>query len=368
MKMRVILFLLGCLCAALALTDGQSRQYAQAPPEPPIGGLHEICIGVVDPLPRIRYWETLGYRIGSIGELNAADALALYGVNSKLRSVRLPHQDSDHGLIRLMAWERPVNDGLGLAKLMTPGSRWTSTLTRDVLKLYNHAELAERAGARIKVVPPQWSQIYNLGKPEPFTGEAVGVRELIVLQPFSRNMFFERFGYTAATYGRINEGAKFKTSQVTHSGLVFQSDDAEAVKFYGDVLGLTLVGVETHQTYEKLDVGSRNLHAMKPGEEYYGTSADNPRSGRTPDTAVSGRLLLRRIPTRVKIENLMDRSRPGSLGLSLFTYRVADINAYQTKVKASKATNVTEARANEFGEQSFSFVAPDGHWWTPIGR
>ncbi|MGH9837567.1 MAG: VOC family protein [Blastocatellia bacterium] len=344
-----------------------STNYAQSQ-EPPVSGLYEICIGVTDPLPQIRYWETLGYRIGPIGELKAEDARALYGVNSKLRSIRMLHQDAEHGLIRLMAWETPVNEGLGLAKLMTPGSRWTSTLTEDVLKLYNHAELAERAGMQIRVVPPQWSQIYNLGKPEPFTGEAIGVRELIVLQPFSRNMFFERFGYAAATYGRVNESAKFKTSQVTHSGLVFQSDDPEVVKFYGDVLGLNLVGVETHQTYEKLDVGSRNLYAMKPGEEYYGTMADNPRSGRTPDTAVSGRLLLRRIPTRVKIENLMERSRPGSLGLSLYTYRVADIEAYNAKVKASKATGVTGVLTNEFGEKSFSFTAPDGHAWTLVGK
>jgi hypothetical protein len=302
----------------VASGGGLTVPRAAQSPEPPISGLYEICVGVADPLPQIRYWETLGYRIGPIGELKADAARALYGVNSGLRSIRMLHQDAEHGLIRLMAWERPVNEGLGLAKLMTPGSRWTSTLTQDVLKLYNHAELAERAGAPIRVVTPQWSQIYNLGKPEPFTGEAVGVRELIVLQPFSRNMFFERFGYTAASYGRVNEGAKFKTSQVTHSGLVFQSDDPDVVKFYGDALGLKLVNAETHNTYESLDAGSRNLYAMKPGEEYYGTTADNPKSGRTPDTSVSGRLLLRRIPTRVKIENLMERSRPGSLGLSLY--------------------------------------------------
>jgi uncharacterized glyoxalase superfamily protein PhnB len=356
-QLKTAIFGVAILCGLLpALSRSQ-------PTEPAIGGLYEICIGVRDPLPQIRYWETLGYRIGPIGELKASAAQALYGVNSNLHSVRLLHQEADHGLIRLMAWETPVNEGLGLAKLMTPGSRWTSTLTADVLKLYNHAELAERAGATIRVVPPQWSQIYNLGKPEPFTGEAVGVRELIVLQPFSRNMFFERFGYTAATYGRIADGAKFRTSQVTHSGLVFQSDDPDAVKFYGDVLGLKLVAVETHNTYESLDIGSRNLYAMKPGEEYYGTTADNPKSGRTPDTAVSGRLLLRRIPTRVKIENLMSASRPGSLGLSLYTYRVSGIETVQARVKASRASGVSAVAVNEFGEKSFSFTAPDGHVW-----
>ncbi len=336
--------------------------------EPAISGLYEVCIGATDPLPLIRYWETFGYRVGPIGELKAEEARALYGVDSKLRSIRLLHQDADHGLVRLLVWDKPANEGVGLVKLLTPGTRWTSTLTKDVLAVYNHAEAAQRSGAPISVVPPQWSEIYKLGKPEPFTGETIGVRELIVLQTFSRQMFFERFGYDVPRYGRVNDGAKFKASQITHSGLVFQSDDVEAAKFYGEVLGLKLAAVETHNTYESLDAGSRNLYAMKPGDEYYGTTVDNPLSGRTPDSAVSGRLLLRRVPSRVKSENLMARSRPGSLGYSLFTYRVADINAYQAKVKSSKAANVTPVMNNEFGEKSFSFVAPDGHFWTLVGK
>ena len=363
MKRSIIGF---CLLVGLALTLASVQ--AQQTPEPPISGLYEICIGVTDPLPQIRYWETLGYRIGPIGELKSEEARALYGVDSRLRSIRLLHQDAEHGLVRLLVWEKPLNEGLGMTRLITPGSRWTSTLTRDVLQLYNHSELAAKSGAPISVVPPQWSQIYNLGKPEPFTGEAIGVRELIVIQPLTRNMFFERFGYDVPRYGKINEGSKFKTSQTTHNGLVFQSDDPSVVNFYGEVLGLKLVNVEQHQTYEKLDEGSRNLYAMKPGDEYYGTTVDNPLSGRTPDSAVSGRLLLRRIPSRVKDQNLIERSRPGSLGYSLFTYRVTDIAAYHAKVKASRATNITAVLKNEFGESSFSFTAPDGHWWTLVGK
>ena len=356
------------LALLIGLSVARFGVSARQTSEPPISGLYEVCIGATDPLPLIRYWETLGYRVGPIGELSAAEAKALYGVDSRLRSIRLLHQDAEHGLVRLFVWDKPLNDGLGLARLIAPGSRWTSTLTRDVLQLFNHAEAAKRNGAAISVVSPQWSQIYNLGRPEPFTGEAIGVRELIVLQPFARQMFFERFGYDVPRYGKISDGAKFKTSQFTHNGLVFQSDDPSVVNFYGDTLGLKLAAVEQHQTYEKLDEGSRNLYAMKPGDEYYGTTADNPLSGRTPDSAVSGRLLLRRVPTRVKDQNLMERSRPGSLGYSLFTYRVTDIGAYQAKVKASSATNVTAVMKNEFGEQSFSFVAPDGHWWTLVGK
>jgi catechol 2,3-dioxygenase-like lactoylglutathione lyase family enzyme len=330
--------------------------------------LHEICIGTTDLLPQISYWEQFGYRVGPIGELNAEQAQALYGVNSKLRGVRLLHQDSDHGLIRLWQWEKPVNEGLGLARLIQPGSRWTSTLTRDVMSLYNHAQAAQRAGKPIHVVTPQWSEIYKLAQSEPFTGDIIGVRELIVLQPLVRHMFFQRFGYDAPKYGKVNEAAKFRTSHTTHNGLVYASDDPELPKFYRDVLGLQLAQYEQHNSYESLDEGSRNLYDLKPGEFYFGSVINDPRNGPTPDTAVSGRVLLRRVPLALKQENLIERSRPGSLGYSLYTYRVADLAAYHAKVKASKATMVTDVIKNEFGESSFAFRAPDGHSWALVGK
>jgi uncharacterized glyoxalase superfamily protein PhnB len=56
------------------------------------------------------------------------------------------------------------------------------------------------------------------------------------------------------------------------------------------------------------------------------------------------------------------------LGYSLYTYRVRGIEKYREKVKASKATNVTEIHKNEFGEKSFSFTAPDGYFWTILGE
>ena len=42
----------------------------------------------------IAYYERFGCRVGRIGELDAAAARALYGVDSALRSVRLQH----HGM------------------------------------------------------------------------------------------------------------------------------------------------------------------------------------------------------------------------------------------------------------------------------
>ncbi|CCQ58511.1 Lactoylglutathione lyase and related lyases [Crocosphaera watsonii WH 0005] len=64
------------------------------------------------------------------------------------------------------------------------------------------------------------------------------------------------------------------------------------------------------------------------------------------------------------LENKQTYSRPGCLGTSLYTLKVTDIDSYHQKVSNSEATEVTEIIVNEFAEKSFSFVAPDGYFWT----
>ena len=47
-----------------------------------------------------------------------------------------------------------------------------------------------------------------------------------------------------------------------------------------------------------------------------------------------------------------------------YTYRVGGLEVYCDRLKASQAQNITDIVSNEFGEQSLSFVAPDGYFWT----
>lgn len=336
---------------------------------PTISGLYEVCIGVTEStlLEQIRYWELFGYRIGPVGGLDARDAEALYGVNSRLRSVRLLHQDADHGLVRLMSWDKPLNEGLGLVKLLVPGSRWSATLTLDVLDIWNHAEAARRAGIPTHIVPPHYDEIYKAPKAEPYIGQLAGVREMVVLHPFARRCFYERFGYTVPAYGKVNEASRFKASQVTHVGLVFQSDDATLPAFYTDVLGLLAQTKERLTSWDDMSESARNNFMMQPGDASYSNLIDNPRAKPGPAGMVSGRILLRRIPSWVPVEEAFDRARPGCLGYSLYTYRVSDIDHYAGRVAASRATEVTPVLGNEFGERSFSFKAPDGNPWTLVG-
>ena len=60
-------------------------------------------------------------------------------------------------------------------------------------------------------------------------------------------------------------------------------------------------------------------------------------------------------------------SQPGSLGISLFTYKVDDIYAFRDRLLNSNADKVSAVITNEFGEPSISFIAPDGMYWVMIG-
>ncbi|MBE9198866.1 MULTISPECIES: VOC family protein [unclassified Nodularia (in: cyanobacteria)] len=337
------------------MTDGK---------ETAIAGIYEVCIGVPDPIFAIQYWEQFGYRIGQVGELPADAADQLYGVNSSLRSIRLYHQNVDHGLIRLMVWQKPTNQGLGLASMKVKGNRWATTLTADLLTILNHAEDAKAGRWAIRYTNPHWEVIYNKErKSRPFTDPAVGVREMLLLQPLTRQVLFQRFGYTLPDYGQINHNAAFKTSQCTHMGMIVQDDSKRILKFYEEVLGLLRVRDDVETSYESSPAG-REMFDLKPGEKFIVTAFDDPRSSQTDLMAArSGRLYIIRFPEAINLESRFESSQPGCLGISLYTYRARDIQEYCDRIKASSVLKYTNIIENEFREKSFSFVAPDGYFW-----
>jgi catechol 2,3-dioxygenase-like lactoylglutathione lyase family enzyme len=345
------------------MNQGQETAMGYAPPLA-IAGIYEVCIGVPDPIFAIQYWEQFGYRIGQVGELSPAAASQLYGVNSALRSIRLYHQNADHGLIRLMVWQNPTNTGLGLASMKVKGNRWATTLTADILTILNHAEDAKASGWAVRYSYPYWEVIYNKErKSRPFVDQAVGVREMLLLQPLTRQVFFQRFGYTLPHYGEINQASAFKASQFTHIGMIVQDDSKENLKFYEEVLGLLRVRDDVETSYESSPAG-RDLFDLKPGEKFIVTAFDDPRSSKSDFMAArSGRLYIIRFPEAIPLESRFELSQPGSLGMSLYTYRVRGLETYCDRIKSSSAQKFTSIIENEFREKSFSFVAPDGYFW-----
>lgn len=331
-----------------------------------VGGLYEVCIGVPDIAEALADLERYGCRAGRFGTLDATAARALYGVDSALRSVRLDHQHSDHGLVRLMQWDRPLNEGLGLdVNLRCHGSRWGVRLTASILNVANHALRAQQLGERVTSVEPVLAVVSDiLGCPEarPFADPIVGVRETLVIQPRYRQVFFQRFGYESRHYGCIDPACLFQTSQYTHAGLMIANDDHQVLRFYDEVLGLKR-WFDAERSYAQA-AGSRQFFGLQEAETHWVVDFDDPRSGHSLEERRSGKLKVIRFARTSRLVDKLDRSRPGCLGFSLYTWRVNDIEGMWRRVAASGATGVTDVQADEFGTRSFSCTAPDGYAWT----
>lgn len=330
-----------------------------------IGGLYEVLVGVPDLDDSLAYFAAFGCRPGERGELDAAHARALYGVDSAVRSVRLLHGAADHGLVRLMHWERPANDGLGLAPdLRCHGSRWGVRLTSNLLGIANHAERARALGAPLHLIEPLMDVIGEVtgGRAAtPFRDPLVCVREMVVLQPLYRQVFFERFGYASPLYGCVDEHALLRTSQHTHCGLMLAHDDPQVLRFYDETLGLKR-WFDAERPYAKA-TGSRRIFALQDGETHWMTDFDDPRSGHALDDRRSGKLKIVRFASSSRLPDRMERSRPGSLGYSCYTWRATGIESLAKRVAASGATHVSDVLPDEFGRPAFACRALDGSSW-----
>jgi catechol 2,3-dioxygenase-like lactoylglutathione lyase family enzyme len=317
----------------------------------------------------IAYYERFGCRAGRFGTLDATSALALYGVESALRSVRLQHLDADHGLVRLMQWERPRNDGLGVdPNLRCIGSRWGVRLTASVLNVANHAARAKELGQPIEVIDPILAVIGEITgetAARPFAEPIVGVREMVVIQPLYRQVFFERFGYQSPLYGRIDPHCLLQTSQHTHAGLMIANDDHQVLRFYDEVLGLKR-WFDAERPYAETTGSSRRIFGLAEGETHWTVDFDDPRSGHSLAERRSGKLKVVRFAASSRLPDKRDRSRPGCLGYSQYTWRVNDVEGLWKLVQTGGATQVTDVLPDEFGRRAFSFIAPDGYSWTLV--
>lgn len=333
-----------------------------------VRGLYEVCVGVPDLEESILDYRAFGCAPGPRGELDAAAARALYGVDSAVRSVRLLHGESDHGLVRLMQWERPRNAGLGVTpNLRCVGSRWGVRTTSSVLGIVNHAQRALAAGAELTLIEPILAVIGEVSgerRSRPFRDPVVGVREMVLLQPLYRQVFFERFGYESPLYGRIDPDSLLRTSQHTHFGLMIANDDPHVLDFYDQVLGLQR-WMDDVTPYDNA-TGSRIIFGLEPGEGFHMVDFDDPRSGRSLAERRSGKLKCVRFAGGARIEDRRDHSRAGSLGYSLYTWRVRHLEAMHRRVAAAGVRALSEPCRDEFGTLAFTFDAPDGYQWMLI--
>ena len=331
-----------------------------------ISGLYELAIGatVEDEASLIQYWRQFGFSVGQSGTLSATQANELYGVNSNLRSLRLHNQVTDRSLLRLMVWEEAVNEGLGLTPLKAVGSRWGTSLSLDVFNIANHAEDAIATGLPVYYVPPQRNLINRPAPFQPFIQANPCVHEMVLIQPLTRQVLFERHDYNRPNSGIVNPDSHFKGSEFVHAGLIVDCEPKK-LDFYDQVLGLRRTVNNSESKYGEASRRILELKGPENGERmlnYYFTA---PLTSTTDKPQIrSGNLEVLRFEGSVI--NKLAYSRPGSLGVCLYTMKVKDIESYHQRVSNSEATEVTKVYENEFGENSFSFIAPDGYFWTLI--
>ena len=334
-----------------------------------ISGIHEVIFGVSDLDEAAHYWTRFGFHTIDEGELSENEAMALYHVPSAAKVIRMQHLDTDHTYVRLWQWDHETGPGAGIVPLITPGTRWVSSYLKNQVEVYYQALADQMAGKPVHVVPPQIHVDGDL----PATlhsGDYKGYAEVVVLTPDYRRVYAQRFGgeNERPNFGsKINPASHYQAAEVTHVGLVIESDDPSVLDFYPDVLGIEPRAPERFIPYERFRPGGSALAIMgnPPGVGMGAINFGNPS-----DTATdrwdhkSGSLLIRRVLPNPSIPPV--QARPGAHGLTLFTYAVADIEDYHGRVSRSEATRVTDVMENEFGELSFSFIAPDGTDWALV--
>ncbi len=326
-----------------------------------IEGIYEVCIGVPKAISAIQYWEQFGYRIGKEGNLSATAAQQLYGVNSALHSIRLYHQNANCGLIRLMIWENPTNQGLGISSMRVKGNRWAITVTTDILNILNHVEEARTAGWTIRYTYPLWESHNQYKKALPFIDSISGVRKMLLLQSSMRQILLQKFGDLLIETNN-NCTSPFHTSPFTHMGIIIQDDSKETLKFYEQVLGLLRVVDDVEVNYES-SLAERAIFDLQTTDKLFVTVFDTPHTLPEKISGHSCRLYIMRFPNQINLNSCFNIAQPGSLGMCLYTYKVRNVNYYFDLIKTNPVQKFTTISNNEFGEMSFSFVAPDGYFW-----
>lgn len=390
--------LTGCVGVTATLQAGYrpNKSRVLGPPPKGIGGMFEMVIGCSSKAQleeQVKYWGLFGFSRNPDetpdGSLDAQTSEMLYGVRSELVSVRLFHMASrsDHGLVRLI-WFSEIEALPSfvpqMSSLRCKGARWGTLLSSNLYNVMNHAQDAFEAGADVRWKGPHRSVVYKLdddsvGSQQSSVGmnewsaTSACVRECVILQPMAVQNVFQRYEYTIPNYGQVDPESKFLTSQITHFGLISQGDYSE-ISFYVDVLGLLKVtpGDEGKLfTFEEAEPGDRDILGLdSPGDQFHTLNVDSPESSTNVKDYVSGRLHILRYSNDIPsdVGDFRAQSRPGTCGPCNYTLRVADIDTFYRKVSSAPGVSEVTSRVlhNEFGERSFSFVAPDGYFWTMV--
>ncbi|MCS6967350.1 MAG: hypothetical protein RMJ44_02900 [Cytophagales bacterium] len=351
---KIFLSLLTAALISLS-TQGQNTPL----PDTGISGVYEVMVGTDRPQYHIRYFREFGFRVVDSASLTAAQAKAIYGVDSPLKSYRLQNGEVDsHGLLRLLAWEKPLGPGVGYAVPETIGQRMAVMMTKDIMRLVDIYKLERENGEKWLPIEPIFDDLYNLssGKPS-FFNRPIGVRETAIYGEWFVHVFFQRYGYTIPGYGTINPEAPLQTSEFTHHDFIIKGDMETVTRYYSQALGL-----QPEEPAPVIDgdwqKGPRRVFDMPPGYSHYYRGFVSPNN-------ICGKLKFF-VPRAPKPDH-SQHQRIGELGITLHSLWTPKLRMVYDLLK-KQGIQPSAIQQNEFGENSFIFTGPDGVSWQIIEK
>jgi hypothetical protein len=361
--MRTFILFLCSLLSSFAFA-----QSSPAVPDTGISGVYEVMIGAhakkiegsqqasADDL--LKHFALFGFREVSRAQLNADAARRLYGVNSALTSIRMQNGEIDsHGLLRILAWEKPLGPGVGYAPPETIGQRLAVMMTADIVRTDDVFQDARKAAQAWLPITPVFADLYSQTKgPTHLQNRRVGVRESGVYGEWFNHVFFQRYGYTIPGYGSLNLDSPLKGSEFTHHDFIIRGDMDADTDYYQSVLGFKLEK-PTSLDGDWLE-GPKRVFGMPDGAAHYYRGFVSPNN-------ICGKLKFFR-PRDIRADRSANQ-RVGELGITLHSLYTPRLEALYQSVKKAKLAPST-IQNNEFNERSFVFTGPDSATWQIIER
>ncbi|MEM1144735.1 MAG: VOC family protein [Pseudomonadota bacterium] len=352
----IILVLLACLPSKAQAMDSDNL------PDTGISGVYEAMVGVDDADYALRYFAEFGFTPVADVRVDAETAERIYGVSSKLRSIRLQNGDIDsHGLIRLLVWDRPLGPGVGYAPPETVGVRMAVMRTEDVFRLSDVFSDWRKSGpAPLLIAGPVYDDLYGAtdGKLDVFN-RRVGVREMGIYGSWFNHVFFQRYGYQIQGYGTVSTGAPLRTSELTHHDFYVAGDLDEVTLYYRNVFGMRPES-ESSELDGEWQPGPKAVFQMGPGRSHWYRGFVSPNN-------ICGKLKFFSADGLHTVDDRSARQRPGELGITVHSFWTPKLDFVHARA-VEAGLSPTAVNDNEFGERSFFLTGPDGASWQVISR
>ena len=346
-----------------------------------ITGVYEHIITTKDVEASLKYWNELGFSVVNKNTLTKELASKLYGVDSEGTSYRLRCGELDsHGLLRILSFEEKdvIIENEKFSNVLSPGNRWVTQRTEDIFDVTYAYDDDRKHGGNFMVSDLVRNYLGASGVGQNFYNRYKGVYEVLIHSEESKQVFFQRVGYSVEGYGTVKSNSPLKTSEFTHGGIVVR--DLDNINFYTEVLGLIDEGKTLQGATRKMGQDSGPF-MNKIGEGYHAHTivSPNQKAGRIyyamptfdySEITTSSKQVMDVIKPSdcytVGMVDTIENVKPGTRGLCSASYKAKEINELYKNVCDSKATNVSELLQNEFEELSFTFIAPDLVHWTIV--